>query len=666
MSLDGLLKKTSDSKPQSLLPDELTYILDTFLPSNPSTDRTKAYLVLTAFCQGVRASNKQLPNHATESLTRIFGPPTVSRITDLDESRSLSGISFLTALFQVDWEPAAAIFQQDGVYDAVLDNVDVSPSPSMSLNVAHLLGQAVGHKPLRSIMTSQATEWLKISSRQATDTSLRTAAAVASVKYFMGLARDSETTPAESQPQVSPTPHGELTALLKSIIVDQGNPASVPDAVEGLAYLSTDPNVKEELSSDSTFLSRLFALVPRKKKAASVIEAEEQRSTLLYGVLSIVTQICSYRPRLTEEQAQIEKLRGMAKGKKASTREAVLTDDEHVKRRVHRMVAAGVIDVLVSASAPGVDTPGVRASIGSTMLYVVEDKENRGKVLQGGGAKALTQIIKRALSDHPKSNPSLDPGQLAAIQALAKLAITASPVQVFGPNEGAMYDAIRPFSVLLQQTSSSLLQRFEALMALTNLASQSAELSSRISAADGLMNRVEFLMLEEHPLVRRAATELVCNLIAGSDSVFERYGALGSSSKLQILVALSDVEDLPTRLAASGALATVTISEIACQHLVQLQLEKNRVLPILTQLIDATVVGDDDKDAKPHPGLIHRGVICVRNLLLSIKDSATKPEIIAQADAAGLTKALQKTLEGSVDAAIANPATETLAFLRNQ
>ena len=95
-------------------------------------------------------------------------------------------------------------------------------------------------------------------------------------------------------------------------------------------------------------------------------------------------------------------------------------------------------------------------------------------------------------------------------------------------------------------------------MALTNLASHSQEVATRIARADGLLNQVELLMLEDHVLVRRAATELICNLVCGCEEVFNKYGGVHSSasnSKLQILVALCDVDDLATRLAASGALA---------------------------------------------------------------------------------------------------------------
>ena len=65
---------------------------------------------------------------------------------------------------------------------------------------------------------------------------------------------------------------------------------------------------------------------------------------------------------------------------------------------------------------------------------------------------------------------------------------------------------------------------FEAMMALTNLSSVSAEAATRIARAAGLTNKVELLMLEDHTLVRRATTELVCNLISGSEDIFNRWG----------------------------------------------------------------------------------------------------------------------------------------------
>ncbi|KAJ7103234.1 P-loop containing nucleoside triphosphate hydrolase protein [Mycena belliarum] len=615
--LDTLLTKTQQIPSTPLLPDELSYLITAFLPSQPASLRSKAYLVLSAFCQGVRNSSAvkgKQPDPATESLVRV--------LADSEERRLQEGISFLTALFQVDWESASPIFQQDGILDFVMDSVDLTPSVELSLLVAHLLSQACGHKPCRATITSQTTQWLEAHSRHENGPALRAAASIALVKISRGRSGDS----ADSGVPEAPAQDDELAGVMKQLVITGDDRSSISDAVEGLAYLSVDPKVKDALSKDSVFLNRLFALVPRRKPTGV---SAEPNTTLLYGVLLTISNICAYRPRLTEEQAQIAKLKRMANAANSSSQGSPgssIDDDDNVKARIQRLVAAGVLDVFPGA-VPGTESLGIRVVAGKALLNIIEDRENRGRVLQSGGAKLLGLIIKHALSTLSTSmdarserKSTLDVTYLEPIQALAKLAITSSPIQVFGPNDGAVYDAIRPFSLMLQHPSSTLLQRFEALMALTNLSSHSAEAASRIAKADGLLSSVELLLLEEHPLVRRASMELICNLISGSDEVFERYGGaentMGTKSKLQIVLAMADVADLGTRLAASGALATLTDALSACEGLLALQQDRHRMLPILAQLIDPSTSPEQDDDQETFgtdPGLVHRGVICARN-----------------------------------------------------
>lgn len=342
---------------------------------------------------------------------------------------------------------------------------------------------------------------------------------------------------------------------------------------------------------------------------------------------------------------------------------------------------AGVLETLTVAVKAS-DSRATRLAVGKAILSLVEDQESRGKILQGGCAKALVTIIQGLLpptsSNKDEQLPPLDRADLDCIQALAKLAITSSPVQVFGPNEGAHYDAIRPFTILLVHPSSTLLQRFEAIMALTNLASQSPEVASRIASAPGLMNKVELLMLEDHNLVRRAATELVCNLIAGSEDIFEKYGGKQSSSsksKLHVLLALCDVDDLATRLAASGAIAMLTASPDPCQLLLELERENHRALPILGQLIDSSIHvprdddGDDEEEsaitATPDPGQVHRGVACVRNLLAGVDEPARK-ELGERAQEIGLVQALVQVFRAgssNPNNPVLRPAAEAIKLL---
>ncbi|KAF9471730.1 hypothetical protein BDN70DRAFT_926032 [Pholiota conissans] len=675
--LNKILKKTQPPSDYKLLPDEIACLTTAFLATKSDTNdvRSKAYVVLSALCQGMRdvKGKGKASEDATNDVVKTFGPIVLRDLGETSETPLIHGITFLTALFQVDAQAASIIFSDEGLLKNLTDTVDITPSPLLCQEVAHLLGQACGHKSCRAVISPQILRWLEFKSRQSEDPVLQSAASVALIKLSKGAAADA---PEDAMSEVRTGQADELAQRMVSIIVS-GKTTSVVDTVEGLAYLSTEPTVKEILAKNSDFLKKLFALIPSHKTSKSSTPADAN-PTLVYGIVLVICNLTNFRPHLTEEQRQMEKLKQMAKAGKGLADDlnanSVLDDDEHVKSRIHLLVAAGVLPVFPAALAAS-DSHGVRTSIGKSLLNIVEEKENRGKVLQAGGAKVLQTIINQAMSALPAGTKSKDANvgaaDLDAIQALAKLAITAAPVQVFGPNVGMMYDTIRPFSILLQQPSSNLLQRFESIMALTNLASYSAELASRIAQSDGLVDKVELLLLEEHVLVRRASVELICNLIAGSDDIFERYSGASSSSasKIHVLLALSDVDDLPTRLASSGALATVTAAPSACNALIALQFESHHFLKLMMQLIDPSCLpgGDSTEEGEQplptDPGLVHRGVVCVANVFQSIGDNEIRQKVFKQATEAGLLRALVQLMKGDGAAknpAIAQPVTQAL------
>lgn len=639
-----------------VLPDELAQLITSFAGVDGG-QRSKAYLTLSAFCQGVRSSSfvdgKPTDSKAdTETLVHIFSPIVIPRLQGTDENGLLVGMSFLTAVFQVDRDSASAIFTAGGILELIMDIVELNPSPELSLCVAHLLSQACGDKHCRSILTPDVPKWLQYSAQQTKEPALRGAATVALIKYSKGSVSDrADSIDAASLSELPENDH-DLAETMKQLIVSDQQ-SSVHDAVEGLAYLSADPRVKEGIANDEAFLKKLFALVPRSK-------SQTLDSTLVFGILLIVSNLCTYRPQLTEEQQNIEKLRRMAMAT-GTPGPSTLDDDNNVKERVRKAVSAGVLDIFAPASR--VDSDGVRKHVGKALLGIVTDPAHRGKVLQSGGTKTLMLVIKHGL--HSKDGQQLDPVYLDPIQALAKLTITSSPVQVFGPNDGALFDAIRPLSLMLQHPNAGLLPCFESLMALTNIASHSPAAATKVAEAKGLMNKVELLLLEDHPLMRRAAMELICNLIGGSDAVFEKYGAGESSNatkaKLQLILAMTDVDDLPTRLAASGALATLTSAPNTCQTLLTLQKERHRVLPILTQLIDpSTDPGQAGTEADP--GLVHRGLVCVLNLFQSPHATG---DLRIEAEKSGLIAAIKKSasdeqLSGAIKTVAAEAALAAL------
>lgn len=640
-SLNQLLAKVQTSSP--LLPTEVLCLISSFRSTHSTASvHSTAYLILSSLCQSVRSKAKGGDRDAAAvDIVRIFQDSVVNLVGDTEEQAIITGLSFLSALFQVDWESASMILLQEGVIDNIMDNVDLTPSAELAYETAHLIGQACGHKKCRTRLTPRINLWLK---SEATSTHQRVAAAatVAIVKLQKGASADD---------LVNETPEKSdaLAQNLKSIIMTNGEPSSMVDAIEGMAYLTIDPAIKETLSRDPAFLKRIFSLFSYRKPNSPVTSGN---LSLVYGVLSIITNITSYRPRLSEEQSQVEKLKSMTKSGKGSLsaqEPSILDNDDHVRARVRRLIDAGVLPVF-SAAMSQTNSRGVRLNVGKALLSIVEDKENRGMVLQTGGARVLQNLIKESRESCEAPNKELTRNviDLEPIQALAKLSITSSPVQVFGPNVGAMIDAIPPFSHMVTHPSSTLLQRFEGTMALTNIASYSTDLATRIAKADGLINKVELLLLEDHVLVQRASMELICNLIAGSDEIFERYGGgdtVGSGmSKLQVVLALSDVDDLPTRLAASGALATLTISPGACRALFALQLDRHRFLPMMVQLIAPSNSTDSTGQAQHASGLLHRGVVCIFNFLAAL-DSDARKSIFNEAKDAGLMEALADVIK---------------------
>ena len=689
MSLDGkldaLLKQSQQKSWAKLGPEEVSHLTQAFLPTQSADTRSKAYLALSAACQHIRETVTPLKNKgpeesdpATEALVKLFAPPIRDRFTETNDNELITALSFFIALFQVDWQSAAAIFLEDGVFESLKDVLDLTPSKELAGEIAKFLGQASAHKSCRERIASSGIQgWLERSSWQTSDISLRSATAVALIKLSRGAAEDTKGLAAtDPRPSVSsPVNETQLASLMKNLVVSGDDSSAITNAVEGLAYMSIEPQIKEALSKDTAFLSRLFDLIPRPKKSQVLSVLSATNTAQVYGIAVIISNICSYRPRLSQEQEQVAKLRQMANNPSPSGLKSTkpitdpLDDDSHIEERCRRMVDAGVGSVL-SGMVRVTDGKGVYVNVAKAMLGLVEDKENRGKLLQGGCSRALITIIRSFLPPATTPVNKVEESVLDAIQALAKFAITASPLHVFGPDQGSTLDAIRPLSILLLHPSSSLLQQFEALMALTNLSSTSPEASTRISKSEGLMNKVEFMLLDDNQLVQRASMELICNLIAGSDEVFDKYGGqaetASSKSKLQILVALSDVEDSRTRLAASGALATVTTSPNACKALYSLQMERHRVLPILAQLIDPT---SEDGDTAPDPalaaGLLHRGVVCIRNFLTSLDEESVKA-LVPDAKSSGLAQGLVKVVKSNAEAqnmSILQPAAEALKKL---
>uniref|UniRef100_A0A4W6ECN2 Unc-45 myosin chaperone A n=1 Tax=Lates calcarifer TaxID=8187 RepID=A0A4W6ECN2_LATCA len=367
-------------------------------------------------------------------------------------------------------------------------------------------------------------------------------------------------------------------------------PTSRRWSVEGLAYLTFDADVKEDLVEDKSALLAMFEL------------AKSEDKTVLFAVGSTLVN-CTNSYDVEKPDPQMVELAKYAK--QHVPEEHPKDAPSYVEKRLVKLLEAGVVSALVcmvKQESPAL-TEACRECIARVFLALVERQEDRGTVVAQGGGKALI----------PLASDNTDVGKIKAAQALAKITITSNPEIAF-PGE-RIYEVVRPLN-------------FEALMALTNLAGISDRLRQKI-IKEKAVPKIEGYMFEEHDLVRASATECMCNLVLSTE-VQKLYLATGND-RLKLLVLYSGEEDERLRKAAAGTLAMLTAE----------QPELCARIPGTTthwlEIIQALLLSEISD-------LRHRGVVIIQNMMLAEKSLA---ETLMESEALEILSVLAKGGEGT-------------------
>lgn len=369
--------------------------------------------------------------------------------------------------------------------------------------------------------------------------------------------------------------------------------------VEGLAYSSVKPAVKEQLAKDSAFLKNLLSL----------IRSNIADSSVVYGGLMILLHLTKYLPNLSEEQKKMSQLKAYANASGSSTGPDPLDNDEHVTARCGAVIESGIVPLLVECAKNNLALASISDLTSKILLALAKNPKTRGKLAQQGAVKLLLSIL---MPKNGNSELIVNETTRAAAHGLARILISVNPSHVFSSSGfPQITSAVRPLVILLTPPESSgdqprdLLPVFEGLLALTNLAS-----SPDPSAAEAIVRHgwstLEDLLLSNSTYIQRAACELVCNLMTCESGVAKfADGSKRAAQRLHVLLALTDVEDVGTRRAAGGALAMLTEFDAA----VAAVLDRPRGANLLLGLCQE----DDDS-------LVHRGIVCVRNLTCASGD----------------------------------------------
>lgn len=414
----------------------------------------------------------------------------------------------------------------------------------------------------------------------------------------------------------------DITATLEQLVLS-GDPET-DQAIEGLAYTSLQAKIKEEIAGNNKLLKRLVKVL-------------YNRPAIAFGCLTVFSNLTTYRPSLSAEQRKMSELKAYANSSRPAP-EDPLDDDAHVTARCRKVLDADVIPSIV-AYCKQTTSPTNVALIVRILLALARDQKHRGKMAQQGSVKLLLQIVER-ISTTDKSTAEAAAIERDASHALARILISLDPSHTFSSSLPAS-SAVSAIAPLLSQDQDSeqrnLLPTFEALLALTNLASMEENSIRDLQVRLVWQDLEDHLLLSSNVLVQRASVELVCNLMASPNCVakFVGDGSKREGTRMQILLALTDVEDLATRRAAGGALAMLTEWDAAVTAIIE-QKSENGPGGIKALLRMCT---DDNEEMK------HRGFVCLANIIKAPGEVGNKGiESIKKADGVGV---LQEALKGT-------------------
>lgn len=356
-------------------------------------------------------------------------------------------------------------------------------------------------------------------------------------------------------------------------------------SIEGLAYASLRPSVKERLASDPTFLKNLI----------NALKDNHAKSPTTYGGLNILHNLTMSVPKLSEDQKRMAQLQAYANASKPFMERDPLDDDQHVASRRKAVFDAGAVPVLVTQSQ-NCSVASIRLIV-AIIFSISENKSLRGRMIQQGAIKLVLWAYSAFPQEEIKS-------RRIAAHALARLLISTDPELAFGNSPPPINSAIKPLVSLLSDDPTSeqrdLLQTFEALLALTNLASTNDSVRNPIIRE--VFPTIDEFFFQRNMLIVRATAELICNLVQSDKGVAAfADGKAASHARMRLLMALADCEDMAARRAVAGAFATMTQWDAATNWIIDK--EVGGFANLLAFLVE------DYEDIR------YRGIVIILNLL---------------------------------------------------
>ena len=345
--------------------------------------------------------------------------------------------------------------------------------------------------------------------------------------------------------------------------------SSVERAIEMLTYLVPNTEVKEELvagfqapGASQTALERLVALT-------DIESAGESLSG--FGLATIFQHLAVTNLQLRKEAFEgkeitmeaYDEMQRMGKTeeeKELMDAEKDTDTKELCSERIQKLASANVPRALVSLTE-GASEHTLEQCV-TAMSRMAGEQSVRGVMIQQGVLSACIKIDK---NEGPTDTDTMKKVIRLARHCIAKLLVTTNPSLL---TSAQRLGSIRPMIFLVRDINATDLQHFEALMSLTNIASSGEDAQNRIVTERGI-GTFHFAMFDDHEMVRRAATEAMCNLVP--HKAMMEHLCQDEHLKLWLSFASDYEENYECARAASGCLAMATQDVAVALELVEIE-----------------------------------------------------------------------------------------------
>ena len=359
-----------------------------------------------------------------------------------------------------------------------------------------------------------------------------------------------------------------------SIPISSGAKSSVERGVEVITYLITKTVVKEEVAhgfkptkdSKNSILELLVKVSDNGGAGVSAFGIASTFQLMAATPLTLRKEAFEGKEITMEQYDEVQRMQKTQEEKEMEPETELTEDnDEQCAERIVKMTNAGVPRALIQLTAGSSDQSLEQIVLALNRMANVQSV--RGTMIQQGVLSALIKLEKS------EKNPSdIRKKIIRSIRhCMSKLLVTINPSLL---TSAQSMGAIKPLIQLVREIDSSDLQTFEALLSLTNLVSMGDNTKNKLASEKGIA-AVKYAMFSDHPLVKKAAAECLCNMV-GNEQFMTR---LQDVEELRMWLALAaDYEDhFECARAAAGCLAMATGDPTIANTLIKITTFKERM-----------------------------------------------------------------------------------------